>query len=368
MSAGPRKLRLTLVGPLPPPPGGMANQTQQLAHLLRGEGAHVEVVRSNAPYSPRWIERVPVVRALFRLVPYVVSLWRAAGTSDLFHVMANSGWSWHLFAAPAIRIAAWRKVPVIVNYRGGDAAPFLARAHRSVRSTLALADALIVPSGFLQSVFARHGIPSEVVPNAVDLETFHPPVLPRQRGAHLVVLRNLEAMYDNATAIRALARMKQRRSDARLTIAGSGPERESLETLARSLRVEASVHFAGRLDRQQVADLLRTADLLLNPSTVDNMPNSLLEALASGVPIVSTDVGGVPFVVRNGETALLVGAGDDAAMAGAALRIIDDEEHARRLVAAGLELARRYDWASVHSVLAEQYRRATPLARSVSHA
>ena len=95
-------LRVLLVGPLPPPAGGMANQTRQLAELLRAEGAQVEVVQVNAPYRPAWAERLKGVRALFRLLPYLLHLWRGCGRADVVHVMANSGWSWHLFAAPAV--------------------------------------------------------------------------------------------------------------------------------------------------------------------------------------------------------------------------------------------------------------------------
>ena len=70
--------KIALVGPLPPPQGGMANQTKQLARLLEGEGAGVNVVRTNAPYQPRLIEGVRGVRALFRFVPYLRTLHRAA--------------------------------------------------------------------------------------------------------------------------------------------------------------------------------------------------------------------------------------------------------------------------------------------------
>jgi hypothetical protein len=96
----------------------MANQCKQLLGLLEGEGAQVELVRTNAPYSPAFVGRVPVLRAFARLVPYLFALWRASGRSDVMHVLANSGWSWHLFSAPAIWIARLRGTPVIVNYRG----------------------------------------------------------------------------------------------------------------------------------------------------------------------------------------------------------------------------------------------------------
>lgn len=356
-------LRLTLVGPLPPPAGGMANQTRQLAELLRGAGATVTLVQTNAPYRPAWVGAVPVLRAGFRLLPYLWRLWRAAGRSELFHVMANSGWSWHLFAAPAIRVASWRGVPAVVNYRGGEASTFLARSHRSVCRTMALASAVAVPSGFLQEVFARYGVRCEVVPNVVDLERFRPPVQPRRRRAHLVVTRNLEPIYDNATAIRVLALVRERVPDARLTIAGSGPEGPALQALAAELGLQEPVRFAGRLDRDAVAALYRDADLVLNPSTVDNTPNSLLEALASGVPIVSTDVGGVPHIVQDGTTALLVPPRDPAAMARAALRLLDNQAEARSLADAGLVFVRRYTWQEVSIVLADLYRRVRADAR-----
>jgi len=117
-------LRLVIVGPLPPPSGGMANQCRQLLGLLEGEGADVELVRTNAPYRPGWIGRIPGIRAAFRLLPYLWALWQASGRCQVMHVLANSGWAWHLFAAPAIWIARLRGIPVIVNYRGGEAEPF----------------------------------------------------------------------------------------------------------------------------------------------------------------------------------------------------------------------------------------------------
>lgn len=350
-------LRLTIVGPLPPPPGGMANQTRQLADLLARDGAEVDVVQTNAPYRPSWVGRWPVVRAGFRLLPYLWRLWSAAGRSRLFHVMANSGWSWHLFAAPAIRIASWRRVPVVVNYRGGEAATFLARSHRSVRRTLRRAAVLAVPSGYLREVFAGHGMAAEVVPNVVDLSRFHPSI-DRPRDAHLIVTRNLEAIYDNATAIRALALVRRQVPRARLTVAGIGPELEALRSTAEQEGVADAVSFAGRLDPDAIAALYRDADVAVNPSTVDNMPNSILEALASGVAVVSTDVGGVPFVVQDGTNALLVPPRDPAAMAQAILRLLENPGHADRLAAAGLVHVRQYTWSSVSGVLAGVYARA----------
>jgi L-malate glycosyltransferase len=345
---------IVLVGPLPPPSGGMANQTRQLKVLLEREGCMVTLVQTNAPCRPAWIERVRGLRAMFRLVPYVVRLWRAAGTAEVMHVMANSGWAWHLFAAPAVWIAAARGVAVVVNYRGGDAAVFFTRQFAWVKPTLARASAVIVPSGFLQGIFAKHGVATTIVPNIVNLEAFHPggsrPAVP-----HLIVTRNLEPIYDVGTAVHAFAILLRSHPHARLTIAGSGPELEALNSLVRDLGIADNVGFSGRLDNAQLPRLCRSASVLLNPARVDNMPISLLEAMASGTPIVSTNVGGIPHLVEHETTALLVPPGDAEAMARAALRVIDDPALAERLASAGIASASRYSWPRVRGKLFRAY-------------
>jgi glycosyltransferase involved in cell wall biosynthesis len=336
----------------------MANQTRQLAELLRAGQALVELVQTNRPYSPPRVARLPGVRAVFRLLPYLWALWRAAGKTDVFHIMANSGWSWHLFATPAIWIASLRGVPVLVNYRGGGAEGFLVNAQWLVRRSMRRVAILAVPSRFLHEIFARFGMPAEVVPNIIDLVRFRPRDTARAHTAHLVVARNLEPVYDNATALRAFHIVRGRYPSAQLTIAGSGPEMARLRELAEQLGLQDAVHFPGRLDREAMAALFRQADIMLNPSLTDNMPNSVLESLASGVPVVSTNVGGVPHVVQDGVTALLVPPAEPAAMAQAILALLGDPGLWRRISAAGLAEVQRYGWPQVAPLLAQAYRAA----------
>lgn len=351
-------LRVGLVGPLPPPSGGMANQTLQLAALLRGEGIEVETVQVNAPYRPAWAGRIKGLRAVCRLLPYLASLWRTAGRVQVFHVMANSGWSWHLFAAPAIWIARLRGTPVVINYRGGEAESFLRRAQGWVRPSLTRADAVIVPSGFLEHVFGQFGFATQVVPNIVNLERFSvAPAGPAARqGLRLLVARNLEPIYDNATALRALALIRAHDPHATLVIAGSGPLREELEKLAAELGLAEAVTFTGRVDNAGMAALYQDADVMLNCSLVDNTPNSVLEALACGVPVVSTDVGGVPYLVEHGRTALLVPPQAPQAMADAVRRLAAEPALAASMREAGLRQVQQYTWHSVRPRLLAVYR------------
>ena len=357
-------LKVGLVGPLPPPAGGMANQTVQLAELLTREGAEVTIVQTNAPYVPRLVERLRRVRSLFRLVPYVVRVWRVAGNVELMHIMANSGWSWHLCAAPAIWIARLRGTPTVVNYRGGEAAAFLEKSGTVLRWSLRRSNVLVVPSGFLMDVFARNGIASVVVPNIINLERFHPAAAThRPATTHLVVARNLERIYDIATALRAFALIRAATPSVTLTVAGSGPEREALGKLCTELGIAGSVVFCGRLGRDAMADLYRSASVVINPSRIDNMPNSILEAMASGIPVVSTNVGGVPFILREGITGIMIDAGNHVAMAEAVQRILADQALAARIRDAALCEVQQYSWPRVR----HQWEAIYASARSCAH-
>lgn len=356
-------IRVALVGPLPPPSGGMAILTQQLATVLCAERAQVSLVQTNAEYRPRWAGRIPVLRATFRLVPYIAAVWAGTKHSNVVHIMANSGWAWHLFAAPAIWLAKLRGVPVVVNYHGGEAASFLAKSHRLVRCSMRWVEKLVVPSAFLQDVFARAGLPAMVVPNIVDLTRFQPRATRCGSSAHLIVTRNLELLYDNATALRAFQAVRIKFPAARLTIAGSGPEEAALRKLAADLGLREAVHFSGRLDRDAMAALYASADVMLNPSLADNLPGSVLEALASGVPVVSTNVGGVPYMVQDGVTALLVPPATPSAMAAAVLAILQDNGLWQRLADAGVVAAQSYTWSRVRPLWADVYHQAIAMAK-----
>ncbi|MBL8393516.1 MAG: glycosyltransferase family 4 protein [Candidatus Accumulibacter sp.] len=357
--------RICVVGPLPPPSGGMANQCEQLVRLLRADGLAVELVRTNAPYRPAWVGHLPFLRAGFRLLPYLRQLWQAAGRAGLMHILANSGWAWHLLVAPAMLVARLRHTPVIINYRGGNADSFFSTGPRYVLNMLARASLRVTPSAFLQRVFAQHALSAEVIPNIIDLSRFAP-AAPRSFGQspHLVVTRNLEPIYDIPTALRALAQIRSSFPGARLTVAGSGPELSRLQALVAELGLQDGVHFSGRIANADIPGLYASADCLLNPSTVDNMPISILEAFASGVPVVSTRAGGIPDLVEQGVSGLLVPIGEHEAMARAALRVLQDRALASALRQAGLVQARRYAWPQVKRQWLDAYRRVAAVGRN----
>lgn len=350
--------RLAVIGPIAPPAGGMANQTRQLVELWRSEGLCVDLVPVNPPYRPGWVGGVQGVRALFRLLLYIPALWRALDRVDVVHIMANSGWSWFLFAAPPLVLGRLKKVACIVNYRGGSAERFLERFGWAVKPFMRCADATVVPSGFLGEIFVRYGITVQIVPNIIDMERFRwrEPPAGQLLSPRIVVTRHLEPIYDVASALRAFQLVRQHVPSATLTIAGTGPELAALERLVAELGIDNAVTFTGSLTVERMAELYYGADIMLNTSRVDNMPNSILEALASGVPVVSTKVGGIAYMVRDKETALLIEPGDFEAAAAAMLRVLNDRRLAVGLAQAGRQAVAQYSWQAVRRQWLSVYR------------
>lgn len=380
-----QELRICLVGPIAPPAGGMANQTKQLLDLLKSEGAKVDFVAVNAPYKPRLIGKVPGVRAIFRLFPFLVNLFQATGKAQVLHIMANSGWSWHLFAAPAIWIARWRGTPVIVNYRGGHADSFFAKSWSVVNASLRHANMIMVPSLFLQQVFnhyqqSQSAVPVSIVPNILNQKLFYPNASklklikdntlltksatnsggtqPHIKAPHFIVTRNLEDIYNVATCISAFALVYRDNKKAKLTIAGTGPLLSALQQQVQQLGLLTAVQFAGRLSIEQMAKLYRTADIMLNSSLVDNSPNSIIESLACGVPVISSNVGGISHLVRHGHDALLFKAGDHEAMYQLINKLLCQPALYQNLVRNGLASCQRFHWSAVKQQLCHQYQNA----------
>lgn len=340
--------QVLLIGPKPPPNGGMAMQAQLLYRNLSAMGVPVQFLPTNQALKPAWLNHIRIARAALRFVLYLVQLWRLMANKPVCHVLSNSGLSWYLYTMPVLWIAKVKHCRVIVNYRGGGAQSFFERHSGWALRALKKADHVIVPSVFLQEVFNHLHVACQIIPNIV--------VLPKQQDRSdkqdstpftLVVTRNLEKIYDIATIIKAFAIAKKNYPNMQLKIAGSGPEKSGLEQLAQQLAVQDAVIFCGRLNREQVQKLLQEADLLLNASLIDNMPNALLEAQAYGVPIISTNVGGIPYIVKHNDNAVLIEPEQPEAMAQAIIQLIREPSFRVQLAQNGQNNVQRFTWEQV---------------------
>jgi glycosyltransferase involved in cell wall biosynthesis len=277
-----------------------------------------------------------------------VGRWARAQGADLLH---GHGVRWSpLFAAAALRSG----LPLVVTLHNlvptGDDMALLPRI--VLRTTLSRARRLIaVSEAVARSTRASLGSLRRlvVVRNGVDLSRFDDSVLPDReeirrtlgmpRNAPLAMCAaRLSPEKGVAAFLEAAALVQQ--ADAWFLVAGDGPLRPSLEQQIGLLGLTHRARLLGL--RQDIPDLMRTADLLCVPSREEGLGLAAIEAMASGLPVVATHVGGLPEVVVDGETGFLVAPGDRAALAAAMTGLLANPEYARRLGRAGRERARAH--------------------------
>jgi len=339
----------------PPDVGGPASHAPALADALRESGHEVEVVTTAAaepaarPYRVRWVSRAR--RAPFRHVAVVREVWRAARGAD------------RVYATTMVRRAALgaslARRPLVVKLvadeafererRSGRFAGTLeefqvlggglrVRALRATRTAaLRRARRVVVPSVYLRDIAIGWGLSPErvtVIPNPAPVLPPHPSRDEARaalgvRGFAIGTAGRLTAQKALGDALAAVERV----GGVELLVLGDGPERASLARQVASLGLSDRVRLLGAGSRDDVIRLFRAADVALLTSAWENLPHTLLEALAVGTPVIATAVGGIPEVVRDGENGLLVSPGDVEAIASAIERVARDDELRRTLAA-----------------------------------
>ena len=353
---------MLLVGPSLDILGGQAVQLQRLLSRFRSTTsieAGFLAVNPRLPGPFGLLQRIKYVRTVVTSVAYVISLLRTVRRYDVVHAFSASYWSFLLAPVPAMFVGRLMGRRVVLNYRSGEARDHLTRWRASTRPAMRLADAIVVPSGYLVDVFAEFGLQARSIVNFVDVEriTFRP----RDTVAPIFLSnRNFQPLYNVSCTVRAFARIQRAVPDARLIVAGFGPQREMLEALVASLGVR-NVEFRGKTAPEDMARLYDEADIYLNSPNIDNMPNSVIEAFAAGLPVVTTNAGGIPYIVQHDRTGLLVDCDDDDALAREAMRLLEEPGLASRLSrTARQECLTRYVWPAVAPEWERLYRGLVP--------
>jgi glycosyltransferase involved in cell wall biosynthesis len=300
------------------------------------------------------LTRVTYVRTIVTQLFYWPLLIRELRRADIVHIFSAAYFSFLLAPLPAFLVARLLGKAIVINYRSGEGPDHLKRSSLA-RATLARADANVASSAFLRDAFARFGLEAEVIPNVVDQTQFRfaprRPLRPR-----LVSTRNLEPLYNVACTLRAFRTVQAHYPDASLTLVGAGPEEPRLRALAVDLALR-NVTFVGSVPPAEIWRRYADADIYVQTPNIDNMPGSVLDAFASGLPVVSTDAGGVPAILTDGVHGLLAPVGDHDAIARHVLRLLGDQTLVDRLTEAALASCAAYRWEVVREQWLSLYRR-----------
>lgn len=349
-------IKVLLIGPSLDILGGQAVQATRLMEVLSGlPGLKMTFFPIN-PRPPKpflWIRRVPYARTLVTFALYTGRLAFEAPKHDILHVFSAGLSSYTLWTIPALLFGRLYRKKIVLNYRDGQAEQHITE-WRTAKPTLKLADRIVTPSGFLVDVFGKFGIRAQSIFNIIETSRF---IYRKRRKLRPVFMTNriLEPLYNVHCILRAFAIIQARYPEASLTIAHDGCCRPRLEKLAQELQLR-NTKFVGRVPHDKVPELYDCADIYLTTPNIDCMPGSLLECLASGLPIVATNAGGIPYIVKDRETALLVGINDHEALAARSIELLEDPDLVEQLTERGLEEVKRYHWAPVRDQWSALYR------------
>jgi glycosyltransferase involved in cell wall biosynthesis len=287
-------------------------------------------------------------RKLHRLVDMVATAWHRRRDYDVAHVSVYSGaaFLWAEAVCETLRLA---RKPYVLTLHGGNLPDFALRWPRRVSRLLRHASAVTAPSRYLLDQLRAHQVGAHLIPNPVELADFRFR-LRAQPEPSLLWLRAFHPLYAPAIAPEVVAHLAASEPNVRLRMVG--PETgldaaDATRATIHRLALHDRVSLGGKIARADVAGVMDGADIFLNTSTVDNTPLSILEAMACGLCVVTTRVGGIPYLLRDGHDALLVPTNDSRAMADAVRRVLHEPGLAARLSRNARETVEGFGWQHV---------------------
>lgn len=315
--------------------GGSRGVCEDLAVRLAEAGWQVSTASTRSARIPR-------------LADMLATAWRRRHAYEVAHVDVFSGPAFIWAEAVAWLLRRLNK-PYILTLRGGSLPSYARRYPRRVSALLRSAAVVTTPSGYLLEHMQPYCPALRLLPNPIDLPLypFHRREAPRPL---LVWLRAFHTIYNPSLAVEVVARLAREFPGVRLLMVGPDKGDGSLQKAqahADRLGVRERVTFAGGVPKREVGEWLSRGDIFINTTSVDNTPVSVIEAMACGLCVVSTSVGGIPYLLEHEQDALLVPPGDAEAMAAAVRRILTDGELAARLSQNARCKVEVFDWSVI---------------------
>ena len=330
--------KVLLIANYKPGTGGISGQVEKLHAYLDKEGVFNGVFSTKGSLAYR-------IQVPFKLL-------KVAKDYDVLHVHTCSHWG---FITTVLGVWAGKRLKkkVVVTYHGGGAEQFFSRHPRLVKKYLCQTDANIVLSGFLGNVFDKFQIPYMVIPNIVELEEGR--FCPRATiEPKFISIRTLSPLYNIECIIKAFKVVKKACPSARLTIVGDGPSRDSLEQFVRSESIQ-DVTFVGRVDNARIYEYLNQSDIMLSAPRIDNMPVSVLEGFNAGLLVISSNVGGVPYMIEDEVNGLLFESNNSMALAEKMMWALSHQDESHNMIDNAKEVVKLYSWECVREKIFELY-------------
>ncbi len=331
-------MKILLICNYKPGVGGISGQVDLLQKYLRSEGHSADIFST----------KTSVLRRL--LLP--LQLLREARGYDVLHIHCCSGWGF-LPAVVGITVSRWLKKRIVLTYHGGGGEKFFDEHPRLVHHFLTRTDANIVLSGFLAKIFDKHHIPYTIIPNIIELDDsqfrIRETIRPR-----FICTRAHEPLYNIPCILKAFQLVQKEIPEASLTLVGDGSEHENLMKLSRELNLN-NVIFTGKVDNHEIYRQLDLANIFLSSPTIDNMPVSVLEAMNAGLLVISSCVGGVPYMIKNNSTGLLFESDNHEELAQKMLWAVANQSVTKSIIQQAHSAVGNYRWENIKEKLYSVY-------------
>ena len=303
---------------------------ETLGVFLEVEGDHVIFTSSKKNQWFRMLDMIRVTLLKARKVDYI-----------LIDTYSTSSFWYALVCSQIARVFKVKYVPIL---RGGDLPNRLKNNPKLCQMVFANAYKNVAPSGYLMQAFENAGFANVIhIPNSIEIEKYEF----KQREIitpKLIWVRAFASIYNPTMAVKVVAELQKTYPNATLTMVG--PDKDgSLETtklFANS--INTMVNFTGKLTKEDWWKLASEHDIFINTTHFDNTPVSVMEAMTLGLPVVSTNVGGIPFLLSDNENALLVDGNDTKAMVESVQKLIENPEKAIFLANNARNFIEQMDW------------------------
>jgi glycosyltransferase involved in cell wall biosynthesis len=283
---------------------------------------------------------------IFRVFEMMLTLLIKKNEYDLALISTFSGnaFYWAYLSGNLCKLLGKPYIPVL---HGGNLPEFGKKRSFFVKSYLKNAKKIVSPSLYLKKWAEELGFNATEIYNHIDLESY----TFKQRKSikpKLYWVRRYHSIYNPQMAVRVFAKIKGKYSDASLMMAGpDSGEKQNCIKLAKQSGVFKDIEFKDKLTKKEINKLGQKRDIFINTTHIDNTPVTLIEAAAMGLPIVSTNVGGIPDLFADGKEALLVGDNNIDGMAEAIDKLIKNSGLVKKITIKARSKVEEFDWEKV---------------------
>lgn len=283
---------------------------------------------------------------VFRLADMLFNI--AANKRNSVAMIATYSTSAFYFAWATSLLCRLLHIPYIACLHGGNLPGRIKKSPRTSADIFANSYMNVAVSGYLQNSMMANGWKSVVIPNSIRVEEY-PFKMRAECSAKILWVRSFHQIYNPALALYILKSVLEKFPHAHLTMVGPDKDGslDQCKALATHLKLEDKVAFTGLLPRNEWVELAHEHDIFINTTNFDNLPVSVIEAMALGLITISTNVGGVPYLIKNEVNGLLVEANDKDAFVNAISKLLEDADLSRKVNFMARSKAEEFDWMNI---------------------